>query len=724
MSLTSGNSYPLSTIFNGKRSIIIPDLQRDYCWGTVKGKDGKSLAQAFCHDLLGLWRGKNSGTVSLGLIYAYEHPKDSGLIHIADGQQRLTTFYLLLLAVCKRCPHLTEVRHFIDKGQCGPRLQFEIRDSTRYFLSGLLKHLHQTVLTAGGIESASWFRQSYKHDPSVVNMCKALGHITSDLEKCTDDDLRDFGEFILGAEGQGIRLVYFDVKDRNLGEKLYVIINSRGAPMEESEHIKPLLIGGLLENRQREWTETWEQWQDFFWQERRKTEHSGDAGFDEFLAWHMHIEQADDKGRIYTFYSVGANDPETTLAALRRRFNAAKQLTDHLADPRFQTIFTAISGKQVERLRDLKPSDIQLVIYPLLVSTETAGVPSLPLLRHLRRNRFDKEPGRWVHRDRNAIEWKPLLNGHLPPPTQAESWRKQEEAIKDWLRESGRGVADCIDEWEDHCDLQGDLWPLIRAITPAMETAEEVVVKIQQRQASDVLRDLSATFGRLNALQSSNLFEVLKVCWGSFPVGKLYQVNHQKYGIDLKKGNLGHLHQTGFWRVLGAANLAEALKPELIDYFSRKWPTQNACLKTLTLWMLLKSLHSDASLSLSRSDYLAACWHMPDNKLLPDLRGSLGNLYCGRAAMKSTWWCEINADEGATFHAPLVPPANIPLTTWQAKQKWLQTLPREPLEMSPEAALRIELAALDCRLRDAVKTFFGAGANDLLEAFVAHIDGQ
>ena len=29
----SGETYTLAELFSGNRKIIIPDLQRDYCWG-------------------------------------------------------------------------------------------------------------------------------------------------------------------------------------------------------------------------------------------------------------------------------------------------------------------------------------------------------------------------------------------------------------------------------------------------------------------------------------------------------------------------------------------------------------------------------------------------------------------------------------------------------------------------------------------------------------------
>lgn len=96
----TAESCSLEALLQGDKRIVIPDLQRDYCWGNTNISDGKkTLAENFAASLKEM--GKISGTepiapgiISLGLIYAYEKP--TGFINIADGQQRLISIYLLL----------------------------------------------------------------------------------------------------------------------------------------------------------------------------------------------------------------------------------------------------------------------------------------------------------------------------------------------------------------------------------------------------------------------------------------------------------------------------------------------------------------------------------------------------------------------------------------------------------------------------------------------------
>ena len=104
----TGETYTLSELFSGERRIIIPDLQRDYCWGddnnTKSTSEKGELVTDFVNNLLDQFneqRSKNDkSTLNLGLFYGYEVPADH--IQLCDGQQRLTTLFLLLGMINKK----------------------------------------------------------------------------------------------------------------------------------------------------------------------------------------------------------------------------------------------------------------------------------------------------------------------------------------------------------------------------------------------------------------------------------------------------------------------------------------------------------------------------------------------------------------------------------------------------------------------------------------------
>ena len=142
----SGEEYNLKNIFGGRAKIVIPDLQRDYCWGLeTYDKNNKRQGELVTQFVTGLIEGYNAGQndfMSLGLLYGYESPK--GQIQLCDGQQRLTTLYLLL-GVLNRMVSNDELpsllmSDFEKVDDQEPQLLYAIRESTLYFLSDLTYH--------------------------------------------------------------------------------------------------------------------------------------------------------------------------------------------------------------------------------------------------------------------------------------------------------------------------------------------------------------------------------------------------------------------------------------------------------------------------------------------------------------------------------------------------------------------------------------------------------
>ena len=48
----TGETYTLSELFSGDRRIIIPDLQRDYCWGDDASTEKGELVTGFVNNII------------------------------------------------------------------------------------------------------------------------------------------------------------------------------------------------------------------------------------------------------------------------------------------------------------------------------------------------------------------------------------------------------------------------------------------------------------------------------------------------------------------------------------------------------------------------------------------------------------------------------------------------------------------------------------------------
>lgn len=287
----SGEEYNLRELFGGKAKIVIPDLQRDYCWGLeTYDRDKKAqgeLVTQFINGLMEEYKSEHNDFMSLGLLYGYESPK--GQIQLCDGQQRLTTLFLLL-GVLNRMASSQELEpllmsNFEQADDQEPQLLYAIRESTLYFLSDLTYHyfLNKNKLS---IKEAEWYYSEYEQDASIQAIIGAVHTIEVLLDKF-NKDLKDFSYFIIN----NLRFVYFDMSDRQHGEETFVVINTTGEPLTATENLKPILIGNISESNRKQRSDEWEEREEWFWKHRDKeNEYTSDGLSSNFYTWYWQIQ--------------------------------------------------------------------------------------------------------------------------------------------------------------------------------------------------------------------------------------------------------------------------------------------------------------------------------------------------------------------------------------------------------------------------------------------------
>lgn len=302
--LQSGVSYTLYEFFGPKRIIVIPDLQRDYCWASTKivTRDGLSLVEAYVDDLiLASQKGKDA-KLKMGLLYGYEYPADN--VQLCDGQQRLTTLFLISGVCLNKLGEednvlKEEVSSIILHGNMS-RLQYAIRDSSLSFINNLVQNgAFHTEIT-----EEPWFSNEYRRDPSVCNMILAIRQI--DGKVANAETAKKLLDYIL----HNISFLYFDMQSRTYSEEQYVILNTTGYSLTPTEHVKPKLLGKLRGEQLAEYSERWESWEQFIWSHRPEDDDNFtvDEWFDRFLTIFYLAENIDkdnsysDKESDYTSY--------------------------------------------------------------------------------------------------------------------------------------------------------------------------------------------------------------------------------------------------------------------------------------------------------------------------------------------------------------------------------------------------------------------------------------
>jgi hypothetical protein len=324
----NGEKYPLGDYFSGiNEKIIIPDLQRDYCWGS------QGYVSGFLDSLMRLDQEKS---ITLGLVYGYI---DQDLIQehlqLCDGQQRLTTLFLIIGMLARYTDNQDLQNHLMSDFELKnddrePYLLYAIRESSVYFLSDLtyyffLKQGNIEIECVEDIKRQSWFLDSYYQDPSIISMLDALHTIENQIAQNPQVNLTQFGAFLL----EKVELLFVDMESRENGEETFVIINTTGEPLTKNENLKPNI---LINNKQIEdVAKRWEKMEQWFWYHRNKNvspEHTSDEGLSQFVRITRLLEAKNAKEYIkirkdesfYPFQSIPFDRIEKVFNAYARLY--------------------------------------------------------------------------------------------------------------------------------------------------------------------------------------------------------------------------------------------------------------------------------------------------------------------------------------------------------------------------------------------------------------------
>ena len=317
--LISGRPYSLKEIFCGENDkVIIPDLQRDYCWGNSFSTDNEdSLVNSFMDSIFRL---DKSSDITMGLIYGYYDELMPYHLQLCDGQQRLTTLFIII-GIINRMSGNNRYRELLisnfefDDDDNEPHLLYGIRESSLYFLSDLTIHFFlRPDTTSEDIAQAPWFLNSYKKDPTINSIRKAIQTIEARLAGY-EKNVCELGDFII----LHLKFLFYDMGNRQNGEETFVVINTTGEPLTANQNLKPLIIRANPDYQRivalpdgstiaHETANDWEEMETWFWQKRRRNGvDTSTEGMIAFLhcvrileseteeAWHHLYETREDK---------------------------------------------------------------------------------------------------------------------------------------------------------------------------------------------------------------------------------------------------------------------------------------------------------------------------------------------------------------------------------------------------------------------------------------------
>lgn len=199
--------------------IIIPIIQRDYAQGRIDADTDRIRARF----LDSLYCAMTEQPITLDFVYGDLDAE--GIMTPLDGQQRLTTLFLLHWYVAKKEMIAKEQYDFLHN------FTYETRYSARDFCECLVDFAPSfSELLSDEIVDQTWFPLDWRKDSTIHSMLVMLDAIADKFSAIEDmwEKLND------GA----IQFYFLPIKDMGLTDDLYIKMNSRGKPLTQFEHFK------------------------------------------------------------------------------------------------------------------------------------------------------------------------------------------------------------------------------------------------------------------------------------------------------------------------------------------------------------------------------------------------------------------------------------------------------------------------------------------------------
>lgn len=388
--------------------LVIPEIQREYVWGA--DHNAERVLIPFCEDMLKhvqtfsenrkqaeeesrslqdkisevvrsseypgcdeqlralsdklVWATKSNESPidsRVGFLYAYIPgyvrgcPNHETLAYLIDGQQRITTVFLIWLYLARKAggAALDEFRRCVrfDAKKGTKAFDFRVRLLTHEFVHVLVANVMTPVKDEDGIsresdfsaiEDSIWFLAEYRHDVSIMSMVNALKMWDGKWRKSGLDAAAAF-EYL----ARHVRFWMFVINETAQGEQLYITMNGRGCNLSDAEIIRAKVFRDAGKDHSTEVGRLFENLNTFFWKNRIDGEPEADNGVRKFFRWVYLLERYDrvgansvdfsdalqnDKDHVFLISEKLFGAGKITFARLKKTFEALEKLRQEICE--------------------------------------------------------------------------------------------------------------------------------------------------------------------------------------------------------------------------------------------------------------------------------------------------------------------------------------------------------------------------------------------------------
>ena len=209
--------FDTKSILEIEGKFFVPDYQRGYRWG-------EDVVKQLLDDI------KKNGEINNQIYYLQPivvKARKEGDYELIDGQQRLTTLYLILKYLSKYLPDI----------KIGYEIHYETRESTHDYL--------QNIDPEKSEENIDFFFVNQAYD-TIKNW------FNEDTEKC-EDFLEQIKKYV--------KIIWYEPEEEISGEELFTRLNIGRIPLTNSELIRALFLSrnnGVTHEKQLEISTEWD----------------------------------------------------------------------------------------------------------------------------------------------------------------------------------------------------------------------------------------------------------------------------------------------------------------------------------------------------------------------------------------------------------------------------------------------------------------------------------
>ncbi|MAQ23827.1 MAG: hypothetical protein CMK83_06375 [Pseudomonadales bacterium] len=238
--MSEGMSLTFYGLFDVVDYVVIPILQRDYAQGRIEEAEVRNLFLRSLHDALLKEQTVSPQALDLDFVYGNYEEGDQKAFSVLDGQQRLTTLFLLHWFLAVKNDRLDDFQSRFVTADGRSRFTYKTRPSTTEFFNALTNknfEFSESKNISDQMRDGQWFFLSWMNDPTVqacLNMLDAIQGMFSEHSS-------DMYEKLTDTDAPCITFQFLDLHSFGLSDELYIKMNARGKPLTVFENFKAKL---------------------------------------------------------------------------------------------------------------------------------------------------------------------------------------------------------------------------------------------------------------------------------------------------------------------------------------------------------------------------------------------------------------------------------------------------------------------------------------------------